>query len=156
MENTDQGFHETFMRLAMDEARAAGAEGEVPVGCVIALAGVVIGRGRNRREVDQDPLAHAELCAIAEAARAIGSWRLEDTTLYVTLEPCPMCAGAIVNSRISRVVYGADDPKAGAARTLYRLLEDPRLNHRCEVMPGVLADECAALLREFFASLRGS
>jgi tRNA(adenine34) deaminase len=152
----EPGVHEHFMRLALDEARAAAAGGEVPVGCVIALAGVVIGRGRNRREADQDPLAHAELRAIGEAARTVGSWRLEGTTLYVTLEPCPMCAGAIVNSRIPRVVYGADDPKAGAARTLYRLLEDPRLNHRCEVIPGVLADDCATLLREFFAALRTS
>jgi tRNA(adenine34) deaminase len=150
------GTHEHFMRLALDEARAAAAEGEVPVGCVVVKDGAVVGRGRNRREADQDPLAHAELRAIAKAARAVGSWRLEDTTLYVTLEPCPMCAGAMVNSRIPRVVYGADDPKAGAVRTLYRLLEDPRLNHRCEVVPGVLADDCALLLREFFASLRGS
>ncbi|HUT78299.1 MAG TPA: tRNA adenosine(34) deaminase TadA [Polyangia bacterium] len=152
----DIDIHESLMRLALDEAWAAAAAGEVPVGCVITLAGVVIGRAHNRRETDQDPLAHAELRAIAEAARAVGSWRLEDTTLYVTLEPCPMCAGAIVNSRIPRVVYGAPDPKAGAVRTLYRLLEDPRLNHRCEVVPGVLADDCALVLREFFAALRGS
>jgi len=144
------------MNLALEEARAAAAAGEVPVGCVIARDGAVIGRGRNRRETDQDPLAHAELLAIAEAARSLGSWRLEHTTLYVTLEPCPMCAGAIVNSRIPRVVYGADDPKAGAARTLFGLLDDPRLNHRCEVVPGVLADPCGHILGEFFAGLRGS
>lgn len=146
--------HEKFMTAAIEEARTAAAEGEVPVGCVIVHDEVVVGRGHNRREQEQNPLAHAELLAIGEAARTLGSWRLEDTTLYVTLEPCPMCAGAIVNSRIPLVVYGADDPKAGAARTLYRLLEDPRLNHRCEVIPGILSDECALLLKEFFITLR--
>ena len=146
--------HDTLMGLALDLARGAGAEGEVPVGAVVVREGWVVGQGANRREHDQDPLAHAEIRAIQEAARRIGSWRLEETTLYVTLEPCPMCAGAIVNARIPQVVYGCDDPKAGAARTLYSLLEDPRLNHRCEVIRGVRADECAALLSDFFAELR--
>jgi tRNA(adenine34) deaminase len=146
--------HDQLMGLALDLARRAAAEGEVPVGAVLVREGWVLGQGANRREQDQDPLAHAEIRAIQEAARRVGSWRLEDTTLYVTLEPCPMCAGAIVNARIPRVVYGCDDPKAGAARTLYSLLEDPRLNHRCEVIPGVRADESAALLRAFFAALR--
>jgi tRNA(adenine34) deaminase len=147
--------HETFMRLALELAQEAAAEGEVPVGAVVVLDGEVIGRGRNARERLQDPLAHAEMTAIAEAAQTIGSWRLEGTALYATVEPCPMCAGAIVNARIPLVVYGCDDPKAGAARTLFHLLDDDRLNHRCEILPGVLAREAADLLRSFFQRLRG-
>jgi len=151
MDATD---HERYMDLALELAREAADEGEVPVGAVVVKDGEVIGRGRNARERLQDPLAHAEMAAIAEAARAIGFWRLEGTALYVTLEPCPMCAGAIVNARIPLVVYGCDDPKAGAARTLYSLLEDDRLNHRCRVVPGVRAEESAELLQSFFRRLR--
>jgi tRNA(adenine34) deaminase len=144
-----------LMQLAIDEAKAAAAIDEVPVGCVIVdAAGQVIGRGQNRREIDADPTAHAEIVAMRQAARHLGYWRLVDCTLVVTLEPCPMCAGAIVNSRVKRVVYGCDDPKAGAARTLYQLLTDPRLNHRAEVVAGVMAEECAQLLREFFRAKR--
>lgn len=142
------------MEMALEEARAAGRAGEVPVGCVVVHGGEVIGRGRNERERFQDPTAHAEMLALREAARRLGSWRLEETTLYVTLEPCPMCAGALVNSRVPRVVYGCDDPKAGAARTLYELGNDPRLNHRFELLAGVASDTCAALLTGFFAEIR--
>jgi tRNA(adenine34) deaminase len=146
--------HDLYMDLALDLAREAADEGEVPVGAVVVKGGEVIGRGKNARERLQDPLAHAEMTAIAEAAEAIGFWRLEDTALYVTLEPCPMCAGAIVNARIPTVVYGADDPKAGAVRSLFAVLEDDRLNHRCEVVAGVRAEESAELLRAFFLKLR--
>ena len=144
-----------FMREAMAEADRASARGEVPVGAVVVHEGRVIGRGHNLRETARDPSAHAELIAMRAAAAYLASWRLVGVTLYVTLEPCPMCAGAIVNARVPRVVYGADDPKAGAVRTLYRLLEDTRLNHRTEVSAGVLADECAGALRAFFGALRG-
>ena len=147
---------EPMMRQAIALAREAAAIGEVPIGCVVVddLTGQVIGRGYNRRETDHDPTAHAEVLALREAARARGHWRLTGCTLVVTLEPCPMCAGAIVNARVGRVVYGCDDPKAGATRTLYRICDDPRLNHRATVEGGVLADECAALLREFFKAQR--
>ena len=145
---------EDFMRLAIAEAQAAAALDEVPVGAVIVKDGAVIARGGNRREGAADPTAHAEMIAIRQAAQAIGGWRLEDATLYVTQEPCPMCAGAIVNARVARVVYGCDNPKAGAVRTLYHLLEDPRLNHRVTVVPGVLASECGRLLSGFFETLR--
>lgn len=146
--------HEMYMGLAIDLAREAARNGEVPVGCVVVRDGRVTGHGANRRERDQDPLAHAEILAIAQAANEAGSWRLEEATLYVTLEPCPMCAGAIVNARIPTVVYGAADPKAGAAGTLYNILDDDRLNHRCEVIPGIRKDECAGLLTGFFEALR--
>jgi tRNA(adenine34) deaminase len=142
------------MRLAVAEAEAAAALGEVPVGAVIVDGERVLGRGGNRREGAADPTAHAELLAIRAAAQAVGGWRLVGATLYVTQEPCPMCAGAIVNARIARLVYGCENPKAGAVRTLYRLLEDARLNHRVTVEPGVLAEECGALLTRFFESLR--
>ena len=147
---------EELMRQAIALAAEAAAVGEVPIGCVVTddLSGRVIGRGYNRRETDHDPTAHAEVLALREAARARRHWRLTDCTLVVTLEPCPMCAGAIVNARVPRVVYGCDDPKAGAARTLYQVCDDPRLNHRASVVPGVLADECAALLRSFFQAQR--
>ena len=144
-----------WMREALAEAGRAAAAGEVPIGAVVVRGGEVIGRGYNRRETDRDPLAHAELLAIREAARRIGGWRLTECTLYCTLEPCPMCAGALVNSRIERLVYGAADPKAGWCGTLGNLVQEPRLNHRLEVTAGVLAEESAALLRGFFASLRG-
>jgi tRNA(adenine34) deaminase len=144
-----------YMGLALEEARRARAADEVPIGAVLVSAqGEVLARAHNLREGLQDPTAHAELLAIAAAARALGSWRLEGCTLYVTLEPCPMCAGAIVLARLPRVVYGCTDPKAGACHTLYRITEDERLNHRAEVTGGVLADECAALLREFFRARR--
>ncbi len=147
---------EQWMKAAIAEARLAEAEGEVPVGAVIVHGGKVIGRGRNLRETTKDPTAHAEMIAIREAARALGSWRLLDTVLYVTLEPCPMCAGALVNARVPRVVWGCNDPKAGATQTLYTIGNDARLNHRFECVPGVLEDECAALLTGFFAAIRAN
>ena len=150
---TDE-MHHMYMGLALDLAEKAAAEGEVPVGAIVVVDGKVMGHGANRREQDQDPMAHAEVLAIAQAAHATGYWRLDNASLYVTLEPCPMCAGAIVNSRIPTVVYGADDPKAGAVRSLYQILEDPRLNHRCQVYPGVRAAESSAMLTTFFSSLR--
>jgi tRNA(adenine34) deaminase len=145
---------EHYMREALGEANQAGALGEVPVGAVVVVSGAILGRGGNRRESAADPTAHAEMIAIRQAAQAVGGWRLVDAILYVTQEPCPMCAGAIVNARIAKVVYGCDNPKAGSVRTLYQLLEDPRLNHRCEVIPGVLASECGAALKTFFEALR--
>lgn len=145
---------ERWMRAAIAEARLAEAEGEVPVGAVIVHAGEIIGRGRNLRETTQDPTAHAEMIALREAAHTLGSWRLIDTSLYVTLEPCPMCAGALVNARVPRVVWGCDDPKAGATQTLYTIGSDARLNHRFECVPGVLRDACGALLTEFFGTIR--
>lgn len=145
---------EQWMRAAIAEARLAEAEGEVPVGAVIVHTGEIIGRGRNLREAKQDPTAHAEMIALREAAHALGSWRLTDTVLYVTLEPCPMCAGALVNARVPRVVWGCNDPKAGATQTLYTIGDDARLNHRFESVPGVLGDECGALLTQFFRAIR--
>ncbi len=144
------------MLAALAEARAAAEGGDVPIGCVIVHgpSGAIIGTGRNRREVDHDPTGHAEIIALRAAGVALGHWRIMDCTLYVTLEPCPMCAGAIVNARIPRLVYCCDDPKAGAVRTLYRLCEDARLNHRVEVVAGVRADESAKLLRDFFRARR--
>ncbi len=141
---------------ALAEARRAAEIGEVPVGAVGVRGGEVLGRGHNRREIDGDPLAHAELLAIRQAAVAAGGWRLSGCTLYATLEPCAMCAGALVNSRVERLVYGAADPKAGYCGTLGDLVQDPRLNHRLEVTPGVLESESAELLRGFFAALRRS
>jgi tRNA(adenine34) deaminase len=144
-----------LMRAAIAEAEAAAALGEVPVGCVIAVGGSIVGRGGNRRESARDPTAHAEVLAIRQAAAMVGGWRLVGATLYVTQEPCPMCAGAIVNARVERLVYGCDNPKAGAVRTLYRLLEDGRLNHRVVVEQSELAGECGKLLTDFFTRLRG-
>jgi tRNA(adenine34) deaminase len=146
--------HETFMQLALDEARRALAENEVPVGAIVARAGEVIAAAHNQREQLRDPTAHAELIAIVRAAKALGSWRLEGCTLYATLEPCPMCAGAILQARIPTVVYGAADPKAGAVQSLFQLLGDERLNHRCQVVAGVLAGPCAELLSRFFQQQR--
>lgn len=143
-----------WMREALVEARRAAEIGEVPIGAVIVLQGEIIGRGHNRREIDRDPLAHAEILAIRQAAERIGGWRLSGCTMYVTLEPCAMCAGALVNSRIDRLVYGAADPKAGYCATLGNLVQDARLNHRLEVTAGVMDEESAALLRTFFAALR--
>lgn len=142
------------MAEALAEARRAAAMGEVPIGAVVVRGEEVVGRGHNRREMDGDPLAHAELLAIREAARACAGWRLTGCTMYATLEPCPMCAGALVASRIERLVYGAADPKAGFCGSLGNLTQDPRLNHRLEVSSGVLAEESAALLRGFFGGLR--
>jgi tRNA(adenine34) deaminase len=143
------------MEMALEEADAAAAEDEVPVGAVIvSFKRGVIGRAHNQREQLHDPTAHAEMIAITQAAAALRSWRLEDCALYVTLEPCPMCAGAIVQARLPFVVYGALDPKAGACDTLYQITADPRLNHRAQVIGGVLADRCAAVLSNFFASKR--
>jgi len=145
---------ELFMRLALREAERALEHDDVPVGAVIVCGGEVIGAGHNERELREDPSAHAEMLAIREAARALGSWRLLDTVLYVTLEPCAMCAGAIVLGRIPRVVYGTADPKAGAAGSVLDVLAEPRLNHRPEVAGGLLAAECAELLQAFFRSRR--
>ena len=142
------------MRLALREAERALAHDDVPVGAVIVREGEVIGAGHNERELREDPTAHAETIAIREAARALGSWRLIGTVLYVTLEPCAMCAGAIVLGRIPRVVYGAVDPKAGAAGSVLDILAEPRLNHRPEVAGGLLEDECGELLKAFFRSRR--
>jgi tRNA(adenine34) deaminase len=146
---------ERWMRVALDEARRALAHDDVPVGAVLVHGGAVIGAGHNERELRQDPTAHAEMIAIRAGAQALGSWRLLDTVLYVTLEPCAQCAGAIVLGRIPRVVYGTTDPKAGAAGSVLDVLAEPRLNHRPEVSSGVLADECAGLLVEFFQTRRG-
>lgn len=143
------------MRVALDEARAAEAHDDVPIGAVVVSDGQVIARRHNERELTGDPTAHAEILALRDAARVVGYWRLSDCTLYVTLEPCVMCAGALVNSRIGRVVYGATDPKAGAVASLYEVCADERLNHRPPVTAGVLADECGQLLKEFFAARRG-
>ncbi|MEM6469517.1 MAG: tRNA adenosine(34) deaminase TadA [Planctomycetota bacterium] len=143
-----------FMGRALELAYQAREADEVPVGAIIVRRHQVIGSASNGREMLKDPTAHAEMIAITQAAAAIGDWRLEHCTLYVTLEPCPMCAGAILQSRIPRVVFGASDPKAGAAVSLFRLLDDPRLNHRCELQPGVMAEPCGAILSEFFAEKR--
>jgi len=147
-----------MMQRAIRLAAQAGAIGEVPIGAVVyeTATGAVLGEASNRRERDRSPTGHAEHDAICRAARATGDWRLNHCSLAVTLEPCCMCAGLIVNARIGRVVFGAADPKAGAVRTLHQLLEDARLNHQCEVVPGVLAPECAKLLTAFFRELRGS
>lgn len=145
---------EHFMRLALREAQLAIDHEDVPIGAVVAHGGEVIAAGHNERELRQDPTAHAEIVALREAARAVGSWRVLDAVLYVTLEPCAMCAGAIVLSRIPRVVFGASDPKAGACGSVLDVVGDPRLNHRPEVASGLLAGECGALISEFFASRR--
>lgn len=148
-------FHLAHMEMALEEAGLASAEDEVPVGAVIvSLDRGVIARAHNQREQLQDPTAHAEMIAITQAAAALHSWRLEKCILYVTLEPCPMCAGAIVQARLPYVVYGAADPKAGACDTLYRITSDARLNHRSEIIAGVVADRCAAILSDFFAGKR--
>jgi len=146
--------HEAFMRLALEEAEAALAEDEVPVGAVIVHQRRVIARAHNQRRQLRDPTAHAEMIAITQAAQSRQSWRLDDCTLYVTLEPCPMCAGAVVQARLPAVVYGAADPKGGAVHTLYNLLDDPRLNHRCLVLAGVLAEPCGEILSRFFEHQR--
>ena len=148
-------FHVLHQEMAMQEAQLAYDEGEVPIGAVIVhVERGVVARAHNQREQLQDPTAHAEMIALTQAAAFLRSWRLEDCVLYVTLEPCPMCAGAIVQARLPLVVYGCTDPKAGACHTLYRITEDERLNHRCRVIAGVLADQAAGLLRRFFLDRR--
>ena len=145
---------EYYMKLAIEEAKKAGEMQEVPIGAVIVIGDEVISRAHNLRETEQRSVAHAELLAIDEACRSLGTWRLENATLYVTLEPCPMCAGAIVLSRVERVVYGASDPKGGCAGTLMNLLQEERFNHQAEVVSGVMEEECGAMLSEFFRELR--
>lgn len=145
---------EHFMRLALHQAERAIEHEDVPIGAVLVLDGEVLGYGHNERELREDPTAHAEILAVRQAAAAIGSWRLIDAALYVTLEPCAMCAGALVLARVARVLYGAADPKAGAAGSVLDVLGEPALNHRPQVHGGLLAEECALLLREFFAARR--
>ncbi len=147
---------EHWMKLALAEAEIARTLGEAPIGCLTLHdpSGVIVGRGYNRREIDRDPTAHAEIVALRQAGQTLKHWRILDCTLYVTLEPCPMCAGAIINARIPRLVYGCTDPKAGAVRTLFQICDDPRLNHRVEIRGDVLAEECAEKLREFFRAQR--
>ena len=146
--------HERWMRAALELARQAYDEGEVPIGAVIVHDGRIIGEGYNQRESLKDPTAHAEMIAITQAAQSLESWRLLDCTIYVTLEPCPMCAGAIVLARIPTVIYGTTDPKAGACHSLFQITDDARLNHRAAVLGGVLQPECKALLQDFFAAQR--
>jgi tRNA(adenine34) deaminase len=154
MPEDQQIIDERFMRAAIDEALAALEEDEVPVGAVVVQEGRIIGRGHNQRERLQDPTAHAEMIALTAAASHLQSWRLEECTMYVTLEPCTMCAGAMVLGRLARLVYGATDPKAGACASLYSIPQDSRLNHRVEMISGVLEKECADLLQDFFARQR--
>jgi len=152
--NPDDQQHERFMRMALREAERAMEAGEVPVGCVIVHEGQVIGKGHNQRETLQDPTAHAEIIAITAAAAHLGSWRLEKTRMYVTLEPCPMCAGAIILSRIAEVYFGAKDPKAGACGSMLNLLEDSRFNHQPILHQGLLEAECGSILTSFFRDIR--
>ncbi|MCY3712376.1 MAG: tRNA adenosine(34) deaminase TadA [Gemmatimonadetes bacterium] len=152
----NEGEHEEWLRLALEEARSAGAAGDVPVGAVIVHDGVVIGRGQNRVERLRDPTAHAEMLAIREASSSLGYERLAGATIYVTLEPCAMCAGAIVLARLDELVYGADDPKTGACGSLRDIVRDTRLNHQVAVTRGVLAETCSGLLKEFFRAKRGT
>lgn len=155
LQMTESADHVAWMRRALEEADLAAAKGEVPVGAVVvSAAGELLATGHNLREADADPSAHAELLAMRSAARALSTWRLEGATVYVTLEPCVMCAGAMVNARVAQLVYGCDDPKAGACGTLYSIGDDARLNHRFPTVRGVLADECADRLKRFFAALR--
>ncbi len=151
---TAEAIDEAYMAEALQLAHQAQTLGEVPVGAVAVKDGVVVGKGFNRREVDADPFAHAELLAMREAAKTLGAWRLEGVTIYVTLEPCAMCAGALVQARVSRLVFGARDPKAGAVGSLYDLVSDARFNHRVPVTQGVRADECSQVLKDFFRGLR--
>ncbi|WP_411830080.1 tRNA adenosine(34) deaminase TadA [Paenibacillus sonchi] len=154
LSSEELAVHEYWMKEAIAEARKAEALGEVPIGAVVVRDGKIIGRGYNLRETTMDSTAHAEMVAIREASVLLGSWRLLDCHLYVTLEPCPMCAGAMVQSRVPLTVYGTPDPKAGCAGTLMNLLEEPRFNHRTEVIQGILQQECAELLTTFFRQLR--
>lgn len=147
---------EYFLKEALKEAEKAYKKGEIPVGAVIVVDGNIIARAHNQKEITFDPTAHAEVLAIREASKILGAWRLTEASLYVTKEPCIMCSGAIVNARIKRVVYGCDDPKAGGAVSLYRILQDRRLNHRVELKTGVLEEECRKILQDFFKELRKS
>jgi tRNA(adenine34) deaminase len=153
-ENEQSAADLWFMALALAEAEQAATEDEVPIGAVIVCGRQVLAAAHNQREQLRDPTAHSEMIAITQAATALNSWRLSECTLYVTLEPCPMCAGAILQARIKRVVYGADDPKAGAVKSLYQILDDSRLNHRVEVTSGMMADECGQVLSRFFQQKR--
>ena len=152
--HASMGDHTYYMQRAIALAEAAATVGEVPVGAVVVHDGVIVGEGANQRENNADPIAHAEMLALAEAAQKLGRWRLSGCTLYVTLEPCPMCAGAMVNSRIDQLVFGARDPKAGAAVSLFHIVNDPRLNHRVRIEEGVLKEQCAAVLKSFFHQRR--
>ena len=154
MRTADYPTDEALMGIAIDEARGATEHGDVPVGALVVVEGRIIARRHNEREVSNDPTAHAELLAVKDAARALGSWRLDGATVVCTLEPCPMCAGALQQARVARVVYGAADLKAGACGSLYSIGSDPRLNHEFETRHGVRAEECAALLTDFFATRR--
>ena len=151
-ENEEKQLH--YMRLAIGEAKKAGKAGDVPVGAVLVAGNEVLSMAHNLREQDNDPTAHAEVLALREGSKKTGSWRLEGATLFVTKEPCPMCAGAMVNARLGRLVYGCRDAKGGAAGSLFNIPQDARLNHRVEVVPGVMEDECAELLKSFFAAKR--
>jgi len=145
---------EGFMRRALEEARKALEHDDVPIGCVVVVGGAEVAAAHNERELRSDPTAHAEVLALRAAAEALGTWRLEGATVYVTLEPCPMCAGALVLARVARLVYGPQDPKAGAAYSLYNIVSDPRLNHSVDITPDVLGGACADLLQSFFAGRR--
>jgi len=145
---------EQYMKLAIDQANIAEENGDVPIGAVIVCKDQIIGKAYNQKELLKDPTAHAEIIALTQAAAYMQTWRLNGCTMYVTLEPCPMCAGALVLARIDRLVYGCDDPKTGAVKSLYNIVQDERLNHRLEVTSGVLADECAELLQRFFQKRR--
>ncbi len=155
MDQTQQQIDERYMRMAVDAAGVAEENGDVPIGAVIVYEGRVIAKAYNQREQLKDPTAHAEIIALTQAAAALGMWRLHGCTIYVTLEPCPMCAGALVQARVDRLVYGCTDPKAGACGSLYDICRDDRLNHRLAVTAGVLAEDCAALLQDFFRQRRG-
>lgn len=152
--NEELNMHEAYMQAAIEEAKKAALIGEVPIGAVVVRNGEIVGRGYNLRETGKDPTLHAEMIAIREASERLGGWRLIGCTLYVTLEPCPMCAGAIVQARIEQVVYGAPDPKAGCSGTLMNLLDEPRFNHQVPVIRGVCEEECGMLLKQFFRELR--
>ncbi|MFA5239384.1 MAG: tRNA adenosine(34) deaminase TadA [Phycisphaerae bacterium] len=151
---TDKDKDEFYMQAAIDQAKIAEENGDVPIGAIIVHNNQIIAKAYNQREQLQDPTAHAEVIALTQAAAALENWHLNDCTMYVTLEPCPMCAGALVLARVERLVYGCDDPKTGAVKSLYNIVTDGRLNHRLEVTEGVLADECAKLLQEFFQKRR--
>jgi tRNA(adenine34) deaminase len=147
-------YDEKYMQIAIEQAEIARANGDVPIGAVIVYQNQIIGKAYNQREQLKDPTAHAEIIALTQAAAFLETWRLNDCTIYVTLEPCPMCAGALVLARMKRLVYGCDDPKTGAVKSLYNIVQDERLNHRLEVTSGVLTDECSELLQEFFRKRR--
>ena len=153
--NSKLSADEQYMRIAVDQARIAEENGDVPIGAVIVHNDTIIAKAYNQREQLQDPTAHAEIIALTQAAASLENWHLNGCTMYVTLEPCPMCAGALVLSRMDKLVYGCDDPKTGAVKSLYAIVTDERLNHRLEVVSGVLADECAKQLQDFFQSRRG-